>query len=773
MLELDARFKTLELRKNALLASAIRDNKKTSETKHQNDESHFNEGYYAIDEYIEKEIDDELYLMVSYFSCEKNAYEMSFGEWCDSPDSNEKIKKIGIRKYYIEKVSSVFECFHGIFELSYFNADPREVIYFHDFLFDKPSYIVYSLFEGREAEIVGKYKREIQTLGIADFDNIKKISNGDCLIVGRKEDISKFFHNCNGVRGEYYCAEDGEYSAIALHEIDYKIFSDYVKEYPELELTFEENYDVSISAANSNKICSTSLRYSEREENAPACDFDKFDESYQYPWVDSTGNLEGTVIELVEDRSTLFDCSKFTYDGQKLKLKQTEKLFKKITIEDIARVCTVDNSTKNREKFLIKFLKEHSLENIKKVIVHYQGYKVDDLENLLDDKTASLFNFTHIHFYEKTTFDFVTNTAEKKITKRLFYLDGLETKEKILDSFEILPIKGTGLAINNNAKNDSTVSSVTNLGYEISRGVLKNVSVIADSFTIPEDVRKIDKFAFISSKIKKIIIGPNVKTIDKKAFVKCSTLKTIEFGKGVSIEGLKFTPFAEAKIKKIILSNGTEVSVLSDIYYNCFYDGADGVDFDFVKLAGNIEFAHGNKEEQKIIDDLLEMHANRVGSNLKVLLNAKISFIVGEKFYQYNKKYEIKRIVDQFNISKELNYPYLILQSNFMDDLELATFFLEMSGTVKKAHMVEIPCTNNNAKLNIKVRFPDNITYYYTSDFPVNVGDKVFVEGTKEGVPGMVARINTYAGGNAVVKAYHVRVVDDSNNDLFGLPESI
>lgn len=600
------------------------------------------------------------------------------------------------------------------------------------------------------------------------------MDNGDCLIAGTKEHVANFFRNCSGIRGEYFnCDGTGEYSAIIVHEIDYETFAGFVKKYPELELTYLENYKFSISTPHSTEIRSAGLDCAE-EENAPARDFDKFYDSYNYPWVTfSADEVEGTVIELIEDKSTLFDCTHFTYSGQSLKLKQTEKLYKKITIDDIARVCAVDNSTKKREAFLIKFLKEHSLEKIKKVIIHHQGFLTKNFDDLLDDKTASFFNTTHIHYYEKTTFDFESNTAEKSITKRLAYWAGLERKEKILDTYESVPIKGTGLTVKNDIKPSSNVKTNLELGYEISRGVLRNVSVVADSFSVPDDVRKIEKFAFISSKIKKIIIGPNVKSIDKKAFVKCSTLKTVEFCKGVSISKLKFAPFAEAKIKRIILPNGVEVSILSDIYYDCFFDGEDGIDFDFVKLAGNIEFAHGNKEEQKIIDDLLDKHSDRVGANIKVLLNAKISFIVGQVFCPCNKKIAIKQLIDKFDISKELNYPYLILQSNCMDDLELATFFLEMSGVSKKARTVEIPCVNNGANLNIKVRFPDNVVYYYTSNFPVSVGDKVFVEGTKAGVPGMVARIDTYAGGNPVVKAFHVKVVDDSNNDLFGLPDSI
>ena len=78
MIELDAKFKTFELREGALRNSVAKQNNETLTWKHQDDEKYADFGYCSIEQYIEKEINGEFYLMISYFSCKK-MFMKSFG----------------------------------------------------------------------------------------------------------------------------------------------------------------------------------------------------------------------------------------------------------------------------------------------------------------------------------------------------------------------------------------------------------------------------------------------------------------------------------------------------------------------------------------------------------------------------------------------------------------------------------------------------------------------------------------------------------------------
>lgn len=72
--------------------------------------------------------------------------------------------------------------------------------------------------------------------------------------------------------------------------------------------------------------------------------------------------------------------------------------------------------------------------------------------------------------------------------------------------------------------------------------------------------------------------------------------------------------------------------------------------------------------------------------------------------------------------------------------------------------------------IQIKARFEDNKSYSYLCKFRVSVGDKVFVQGKKAGIPGTITEIlDTYPSGKAakytlhVEKAYNVEAVASDN----------
>ena len=71
MIELDAKFKTFELRERALRNSVAKQNNETLKWKHQDDEKYPDFCYCSIEKYIEKEINGEFYLMISYFIVKK------------------------------------------------------------------------------------------------------------------------------------------------------------------------------------------------------------------------------------------------------------------------------------------------------------------------------------------------------------------------------------------------------------------------------------------------------------------------------------------------------------------------------------------------------------------------------------------------------------------------------------------------------------------------------------------------------------------------------
>ena len=122
-------------------------------------------------------------------------------------------------------------------------------------------------------------------------------------------------------------------------------------------------------------------------------------------------------------------------------------------------------------------------------------------------------------------------------------------------SGRVLVIEGSG-SIPKYTKNDQPWNSVQPLSIVIGEGITgigekAFYSSTATSVSLPSTLVTIGESAFASSALKSVTIPDSVKVIPKKAFYLCSSLETVNFGKGVT--DIKDDAFEGCSIPHVII----------------------------------------------------------------------------------------------------------------------------------------------------------------------------------------------------------------------------
>ena len=67
-------------------------------------------------------------------------------------------------------------------------------------------------------------------------------------------------------------------------------------------------------------------------------------------------------------------------------------------------------------------------------------------------------------------------------------------------------------------------------------GVLSGCMGLSGRYVVPDEVTKIDNFAFFSSSVTEVVIGKNVQEISNSAFQNCMNLEHVTFATGSKLE---------------------------------------------------------------------------------------------------------------------------------------------------------------------------------------------------------------------------------------------
>ena len=70
----------------------------------------------------------------------------------------------------------------------------------------------------------------------------------------------------------------------------------------------------------------------------------------------------------------------------------------------------------------------------------------------------------------------------------------------------------------------------------IEDGVLSGCMGLSGRYVVPDEVTKIDNFAFFSSSVTEVVIGKNVQEISNAAFQNCMNLERVTFAAGSQLE---------------------------------------------------------------------------------------------------------------------------------------------------------------------------------------------------------------------------------------------
>ena len=141
---------------------------------------------------------------------------------------------------------------------------------------------------------------------------------------------------------------------------------------------------------------------------------------------------------------------------------------------------------------------------------------------------------------------------------------------------------------------------------------------------------------------------------------------------------------------------------------------------------------------------MIKRHAEEVGDELPALVTAALCYSITQG--------DLKKLTSLLK-SKQVGVTNCAALSACADEKgdqeilallkekELYTLERDAADEAPAVTLKEMPAQKGRKNLYIKVKFPDNKAYNYFCKFEVNVGDKVFVEGKRAGMPGTVAEI--------------------------------
>lgn len=90
-------------------------------------------------------------------------------------------------------------------------------------------------------------------------------------------------------------------------------------------------------------------------------------------------------------------------------------------------------------------------------------------------------------------------------------------------------------------------------------GVLSGCMGLSGRYVVPDEVTKIDNFAFFSSSVTEVVIGKNVQEISNAAFQNCMNLERITFAAGSKLERIGDDVFSDCpKLVEIALPEGLQ-----------------------------------------------------------------------------------------------------------------------------------------------------------------------------------------------------------------------
>ena len=90
-------------------------------------------------------------------------------------------------------------------------------------------------------------------------------------------------------------------------------------------------------------------------------------------------------------------------------------------------------------------------------------------------------------------------------------------------------------------------------------GVLSGCMSLSGRYVVPDEVTKIDNFAFFSSSVTEVVIGKNVQEISNSAFQNCMNLEHVTFATGSKLERIGDDVFSDCpKLTEIALPEGLQ-----------------------------------------------------------------------------------------------------------------------------------------------------------------------------------------------------------------------
>lgn len=90
-------------------------------------------------------------------------------------------------------------------------------------------------------------------------------------------------------------------------------------------------------------------------------------------------------------------------------------------------------------------------------------------------------------------------------------------------------------------------------------GVLSGCMSLSGRYVVPDEVTKIDNFAFFSSSVTEVVIGKNVREISNSAFQNCMNLEHVTFATGSKLERIGDDVFSDCpKLTEIALPEGLQ-----------------------------------------------------------------------------------------------------------------------------------------------------------------------------------------------------------------------
>ncbi len=302
------------------------------------------------------------------------------------------------------------------------------------------------------------------------------------------------------------------------------------------------------------------------------------------------------------------------------------------------------------------------------------------------------------------------------------------------------------------------------------KATLKGLITLRDTYTVPEDITEIDKFAFSNCpKLKRVVLHSGVKRLLNDALAGCKTLKTIVLPD--KMEKINITALILGNIKEIVLADGRSIAIHDPYMLDALTQSEGVFTFSYKTAAQNLKKASGEVARFKIAKELLLEHTEALAESLSDVAEFVLQYSIA--------KGDSETISNVFErkLPLKLDLNKLAEQANRAGKTDLAAMILSFRGEetveAKTVMRTETPAPRIPWQKYIKVRFENGKAYSYFCSFDVKVGDKVFVPGKMAGMPGEVIElIEACPSGRAaaftlsVESAFNVTEVDVNNFDL-------